>query len=609
MEEHKFEYIGQKTKKSLEELGFYRLKQEEKFIVLTRTNYEPCNLAKTYANNEGVFRVILSKDKVYHLKVILESLPLYAVSKENVPTTWSCTQSASSLSLALYNENAYWDGQICDYDENAQPEDEKARLHQLKQIALTMHAVELFCYCCVAYPTAKRCLKFLITRAPMLLTMRATSIANRPPLELALLNVDVVACGLRDILICNKEKLTLTDTNRSQTLLAVYSTNGISPDHVKLTSDAMVRQYPRDSKIMHIKHETDEKGNNILLSLYELRFSKGISLDMKTLTYMTKRLVTAGVDATQENKDGHSALDILLDVFCAKAFLHGDKSRFTLSNYSQDVDENYKEAIYCIWIILCQLEAAKPSSESLSVYLITAFKVLVSRKIIKPESLYKVSSLLQPAVLNCRRPSSCQMCLPLQQVFYVAMCRGFNTHQSLPLLEHSQGTSTVEIIVKELLYAFKHVNMMPAHDQSMCPICASECCYFSLLELLVHCAGKDCERMILQSLANSPTSCMSPTQFASLVRMIWLYHPSPRDVIPDTVIQQHCQNATHIEKELQVMLQSVRPLKLACRLKILRSMQWRDTKELLLPRQLIQYVRFSDMLSSSLIDALIELDL
>lgn len=103
----------------------------------------------------------------------------------------------------------------------------------------------------------------------------------------------------RHFLVCNKDKLTLRDTERSQTLLSVYSADNISPEHVKLTTDAVCRQYPKDNKIIDIKHETDAKGNNVLSSLYELRFSKGISLGKKTLTYMTKQLVSAGVDPTQ----------------------------------------------------------------------------------------------------------------------------------------------------------------------------------------------------------------------------------------------------------------------------------------------------------------------
>lgn len=293
----------------------------------------------------------------------------------------------------------------------------------------------------------------------------------------------------------------------------------------------------------------------------------------------------------------------------AQKHFYMETSHFTINNCYQEVDERYKDAIYCIWIILYQLEAAKPSSNSLRLCLITALQSLLRRRILKPESLYKVSCLIQPTVLNCRRPSSCQMCLPLQQVFYAAMCQGFDSHQSLPLTKYSKGTSTIEIIVEELLYAFKHVNLIPAHNQSICTICASECCYFSLLEFCVHCSARDCERIIMSSLTNSSSSCMSSGQFARLVKMIWLYYPSPRDVIPDAAIHQHCQTETHVAKELQDMLCSVRPLKLACRLNILRSMQWKDTKKLPLPRQLIQYIRFGDVLSNSVIEALIELDM
>ena len=240
---------------------------------------------------------IISSDNVHFMEAILKQIPLHAIHKANIPPEVTWIESPAWMQDSLRNNNARWNGQVCDYNHGAEEVDYRAKLELMKQIALTMHATELFSQCCKYRAT--KCMQYLLEKAPNLIRMKASSTKNRLALDIALLYDSAITNVLleRGAKVSGQESVrVLAEIYKNRKANIVEATEIICKENKELVRDFV--QCP---------------GDNLLHILYQNICHKRKTLKLKDVVTCTKHLLSTGLDPTiKALSSEETVLDILL---------------------------------------------------------------------------------------------------------------------------------------------------------------------------------------------------------------------------------------------------------------------------------------------------------
>ena len=218
-------------------------------------------------------------------------------TKKNVPPEATWIKSPEWMQRVLCNKAARWDGQICDYANIEELIDEASRMEAMMQIAFTMHAAELFSQCCKF--NATNCMRYLLTKAPNLIHMKASCSNNQLALETALLR----ASPITDDLLAKGADVRREDS--LDILVEIY----MNPpkQNIRQATELIC------SKNKDLIREFKYLGDSLLHILY--RSFQFVELpELEHIVYCTQQLLDAGVDPTEKGSENDTALDLALQL-------------------------------------------------------------------------------------------------------------------------------------------------------------------------------------------------------------------------------------------------------------------------------------------------------
>ena len=270
----------------------FLMKFKIKFKITVHVQYQQCPL----------WQHIMQNDKIDCMKALLQLTPLIPMQNHSIPSEYPWVESLESMKEVLYKEQARWspEGCVCvNHDEGNL--NEETQLCLMKDLAFTMLASELFClglYCNFNKYKPKHCMKYLLDKAPNLITMKTFKL---PLLYCALKYHPSVA----ELLL----ETHLPVRNATHTLAYIFSkwndysilekaTHILGKDNVK-----------------QIGSFRDHDGNTLLHKLFLREPSYVVSDQPGPFKNTLKLLLYFGVDPARMNSIGQTVFDIATESF------------------------------------------------------------------------------------------------------------------------------------------------------------------------------------------------------------------------------------------------------------------------------------------------------
>ena len=629
----------------LTKYGYEDLSQENQFSMLTLQEYDrnEMHLGNYFVLGEGypgcLWQRTIDFDLVDHMEVLLLRTPLFAINKHNIPPQLTWIESPEWMQDTLYANRARWNGEVCDYDIDIAPKAEDTKLAILKQLAFTMHANSLFYHCC-GPAGANDCGQYLLEKAPHLVQMKAYSPISDfwkkhdMPLYRALQSEAMsnqvaymvqlgATLGEHMDNVETLAKLLANNLNINMQLVIQVLSKGREAD-VKLYRDKY------GSSLLHILHSQFET---------KVTFNFKHSRHYQQIVDGTKLLLDCGVDVTDPNNSSHTAFDALMEEFRSIILRIRTERKFCEQRIKciQSVSS-------CMQLLLPFLnkEASKafilpnmsPKPLELCLSIIQIFQCLLKADLFARNLERDLGYLLFSNIMNVRLSSPCTMCVPITTLLYDAMYKGLDITKTFSLGESKYlfhfTSSIVEILVQQLSGFHFAWGMCqpggcwgPTSSTKLQPpqcdvhVLSSACCYWTVLEMLVHSRGEGAlartltrnvfypsEQPLTMQLLCRLGKCVLSGYLNCLenIRMIaafiWMYEQGSISVMDRYLQDLHEELQEEKVKddilELKDFLHSVRPLKLLSRACILQHVQWKDIKCLPLPPLLQKYVQFGN---------------
>ena len=351
-------------------------------------------------------------------------------------------------------------------------------------------------------------------------------------------------------------------------------------------------------------------------------------------------MLDCGVGVTEPNNSNDTAFDALMEEFRSIILMIRTETVFS---------ERHIKCILsmssCMQLLLPFLnkEASKAfvlpnlnaKSLELCLSIIQIFQCFLKADLFARNPERNLGYLLFSNIMNVPLSTPCTMCVPITTLFYDAMCKGLDITKTFSLGESNYvfhvTSSIVEILVQQLSgfhFAWGICQgggcwgptFSPNFPPPKCDVhvLSSACCYWTVLEMLVHSRGEGALARTLTRNVFYPSEQPLTMQLLSRLRkcvltgylncmenirmiaaFIWMYEQGSISVIDRYLQDLHVALKEEKVKddilELKDFLHSVRPLKLLSRACILQHVQWNDIKYLPLPPLLHKYVQFGNV--------------
>ncbi len=559
---------------------------------------------------------MVQEDNVNCVKSLLPFIPL-TINPYNISSDLTWTGSCEEENNRLLMNKARWSPEVCHCEyHNVFDPDDSVKLCIMTQLASSSLAAEMFVDGCKT--KANKCLKYLLKKAPNLVKLKGVDGVFYPLVAALSYGANI----WRTLLKRKAPYGHLVDL----VLDVVYKSQ--NKRSVKFVTETYLRG--REDELISYR---DARGNTILHKLLSLAPYLKLAEKDKTFAFkIVKQLLELNVDIFARNNNNDSALDqmLLRYMACVNAICYWNPIRY--------VDFQTQQIfIGCIQILLPMYKGGPPGdvhlqdipdpAEDLPSGLLLnnnitandnfAFHLFQNVKLIMDSDAFSnldatLCELLTYLPMSCRSTISCSLCEPAVSLFYAAMDKGLNIKCSPPNMRTYDDMGYVHSLLRKLERPPHRVGnclcISPAHPDKLLTSC--NCCSWSLLELLVHCGADlsqvldtstDDEPRFLQLLARQQSAMdqLRLLKISMLVTIIWMYHPQSNSLVARFLSNlwqdSHDSNVTSTVSDLQVLVQSVRPLKLLSRLCILQHVQWKDVKQLPVPPLLQHYIRIGDI--------------
>ena len=467
----------------LETYGFDEFPEETKYYVLT------CEKP----NKESVWEAIIHQDKLNTMEVLLPLTPLFPVKKDSKQMKHKWIDSPEWAQRVLYDHKVRWTSETCTCEDHIHPCNEREKLCALKDIACSSFAAYLFCQGCKT--NSITCTTFLFKqrpeilsvdvdyRKPLVWTIREENdilsvlLASKPPIHI-IVNGLVWLAEL-DIPLEKSEKVAQCLVKGRENEITLYkSQEGLPIMHVWLCST-----WPA-----YITH--GKIGKEVRLLCAKLALQCGADPCVRACGKW------AWFDDLEHNWTG---MDILINIMlaqnCPQPFLADQGSIEESFNMLQCLVECAELILPCFkdkpegQITLPRLNVSYTSLEALNMDYLKAAQVLLNRDLFDVDVENAFMHLIYNNLLDCEKQYPCVMCEPVVQLFYSAMCQGFDLNKAARHGTEEPVTLSEMLGIK--LAVYYHGDKPTSKQMSR-----RGCCVWALFQMSIHFSTKITDKMI-----------------------------------------------------------------------------------------------------------------
>ena len=563
---------------------------------------------------------------------LLPLTPLFTVCNIHLnitlPHKW--IKSYDWLRNTLYKNKLRWKPGKCGCKDHSRPADDAERLCAATKVAFTIFAAQLV-YTRLEFHN--RCVAYLLHMAPNLTKIEIPRTVGQTPFTLA---VNKALKGESEVLYPMLERGGHNLHNCTETLFQLYeqdlhynpiADNNINPHLRRFEFLVGILARGNEDKIRSFRNE---KGCSLLhLVCQQAR----MGFWNRTLVFCIKQLLHLGLNPAEVNTDKKTALDMLLYFFidfwqCIENESCIDYSQYSAWSFIECVQAflPYFTGTRMAELNLPQVRSTRYTSvEDLTLGVVTLFQGLVNKDLFPYNAeKYFVTFILMTNVLFCKRSYPCVFCLPLVDHLYKELCKGFDLNKCIVVGYYCGRPKILLERIAAALTNFCHYYEKPCtcHKSSTgAPAKRPEpcdCCSWSLLEMIVNCSANidrlmNTAKDVCRSCPNTFTHLISSdvlpvvgensrrnlSKISQVVKFIWMYHRASKLSIKDYLQKLYDDvnddDQRDIVSDLQDLMESVRPLMLLCRLRILQNIEWKDIRLLNLPKLLKHYLQLGDI--------------
>ena len=558
---------------------------------------------------------------------LLPLTPLFTVADESIPRNYAWIESTKWMQTTLLEHKLRWKPGGCKCKSHSNPVNETEKLCAVTEIAFSIFAAQLFAESGIWHGFGMRCVLYLLNVAPNFIRIQVLHCRMETPLIFAIQSCDFDSDFIAVLLereipsgLAGKVLESILDT-----FVNTDSHSTRVASRFDFFTEMLVRRYKDD-----VLHYRDYEGCS-LLHLVCRNCCHGAQVDSAngTLFYYLKQLLDIGFDPRETNSKNTTALDELIHSFCnaenwavAQEAVDIEKTRYIAFSFQECLGSllPYFRGMPIAQIQLPERRISRCETlEELNVYLINVYRPVLD-KYIFPENAeqYFYEMVVQSDLLCCEKSFLCLLCQPLVKLLHEELGKGFDLKEAVGIFYFEPKSPLPQKIV-QILLSFQHDNgnscwchistpTAPAKRPVSC-----ECCAWALLELMVRCAAnldsvRDSEDGISlikfiqyapiadQNLA--PVVEVDMSVVSMVAKFIWMYDPARKDIVMDYLHKCYGDASETDRKavsDLQDIMQSVRPLTLLCRLRILQYVKWKDLQLLHVPVIIKHCLEFGDI--------------
>ena len=608
---------------TLDRYGFHDLSEEEKLYLLYYQQWE------FDGENHSLWEIIISRDKINIMIALLPLTPLFTVANESIPRDYTWIESSTWTQTTLLEHKLRWKPGGCKCKSHSNPVNEAEKLCAVTEIAFSMFAAQLFAESGIWNGYGMRCVLYLLNVAPNFIRIPVGLLHFKmeTPLIFAIeycdFDSDFIAVLLETGIPSGLAGKVVESILNKFVNTDSHSTRVAS--RFDFFTEMLVRRYKDE-----VLHYRDEDGYSLLhLVCRNCYWGARVDYANGTLFYYLKQLLDIGFDPRETNSNNNTALDELIHIFCnAENWTHAqeaadiDRTQYIALSFQECLDSllPYFRGTPIAKIQLPERRTSRCETlEELNVYLIDVYRPLLD-KYIFPENAeqYFYEMVVQSDFLCCEKSFPCLLCLRLVKLLYEELGKGFNLKEAVGIFYVDPESPLPQRIV-QILYSFQHDNWNPCMCHISTPTARAKrpvsckCCAWALLELMVHCAANldsvhvSEDRISLMNLIQydhtsdqniAPVAEVDMPIVSMVTKFIWMYDPARKDIIMDYLHNLYGDAGETDRKtvsDLQDMMQSVRPLTLLCRLRILQYVKWKDLRLLHVPVIIRHYLELGDI--------------
>ena len=599
----------------LDKHGFHQLSEGTKLYLLC------AELAHT---RNTVFEEIFKADKINTLIALLPLTPLFGIAKNNIPE-YKWIESPTWMENTLYENKLRWKPGGCKCRNHNQPSNGEEKLCAVTNIAFTMFAAELF-FLSDVYSDNQQCLLYLLIIAPGLLSIKVPRYNNETQLKNAL-RKHVDNPYVLDILIEKVSPIDIVVAIPNLGWTWRYYSDTHYSTNVRFLIETVAKGH--ENEIRQYRDNTGSSVLHIVCYFHEYSDPDPLLLDWLNL------LLRIGLDPSVRNKKGESALDVLITSFCWKGqyVLAYSDDKIDISHF---MARSFIQAIqmFLPWfkdtpvsnITLPELRSTRyPSVESINIDCINLYQTILDKGVFRYAE--QNLSILYAALFrlySCdRKHNPCIHCKLMVRLTYQALHNGIALQTTvMELVACGTPVTMFDCLVNEIKTSRQNFSCSCQSNSGRSSTTCG-CCGFQVMELIAHCTPhiknvqcckKDecgCFHISLMNMLLTLyyTRPFTMSNICNITKLIWLYFPEDKIRAMDYLHMLHdgisSTDDSRVVSDLQDLMQTVRPLKLLCRLCILQLIHWKDIKRLPAPMRLIRYLELGDISSDHVVHSVL----
>ena len=597
----------------LEKHGFDHLSQETQLYVLCQSSPAPAWLS--------VYKKVIRANKINTMIALLQRTPLFAIAKDSIPYhKW--IESPTWMQNILYENKLRWKPGRCKCRNHSDPCNDAEKLCALTKIAFTMFAADLLS----TGLGNEHCFLYLLNEAPDLLKIRVPRHCNTTPVRWVIRKL-IHNPDILDILMMKESYGENTGEILTFLLQAIYNYPN-SESHFIENRRFLIITVARGHE-EKIRQYRDFSGSSLLHIVCQ-------HMRDPSLLYWINELLRIGLDPSERNKKNRTALDVIITSFCQESgsviIQHDkniDESQFLARSFCQAVNmfvPYFKPDTSVSQIKIPKLHNARyPSVESINDDLINMYCKILDKGVFPScteTNLFRVHMAVN--IHGCtRKNSTCKLCKPLVDIMWQVLHKGLDLSDNVAMFECGKTLTLTGDYVR-MFEQFR--SWMPCRcntTDTAVHLTKCGCCGWQLLELMIHCnpystghtkciSRNGCDfcyntnESLMHVLSKKNYRCpLTLFDISGITKLIWMYFPADKIPITEYLHKLYddisATDEIKVVRNLQDMIQTVRPLMLLCRLCILQHVQWKDIKHLPAPVGLIRYIELGDISTDHII--------
>ena len=339
----------------------------------------------------------------------------------------------------------------------------------------------------------------------------------------------------------------------------------------------------QENEIRQYRDNTGSSLLHIVCNCHEYSDPDPLLLDWLNL------LLRIGLDPSVRNKNGKSALDVLITSFCCNG-------KYVLADSDDKIDMSHFKArsfiravqMFLPWfkdtpvsnIALPELRSTRyPSVESINHYCINLYQTIIDKGIFRYAEQNLATLYRQLSLYSCdRKHNPCIHCKLMVRLTYQALHKGIELKTTV--MEYTSGTPVTifECLVNEIKTSRKYRSCSCQRNSGGFPSTCG-CCGFQVMELIAHCTphitnveclkGDACGcfpiSLMNMLLTVNYTRPFTMSNICSIIKLIWLYFPDDKiramDYLHKLQDETSSTDDSRVVSDLQDLMQTVRPLK------------------------------------------------